>query len=237
MPPATTDERVIKGAKLAAAKAALKLVRKNMLLGVGTGSTVNLFIELLASSDIELRGAVPSSQATRQALEKHNLPIVLPQQVESIPLYIDGADQINHDLEMIKGGGGALTGEKILAHMSQRVVCIADENKYVREFNHYLPIEIVSFGYSLVCAEMKKLGGDPRIRKNYLSDYGNPIIDVYDLKIWRAKRVESIINEFPGVISNGLFALRPADQLLLGLVTGKVTTIGVQGLARSSSSL
>ncbi|MCA8837155.1 MAG: ribose-5-phosphate isomerase RpiA [Proteobacteria bacterium] len=225
MPTVISDPKLIKRAKLAAAKAAVKHVRDDMILGVGTGSTVNLFIAALAASPICVQGAVPSSQATRKKLEENDIPVIAPQKVSSLPLYVDGADQINRDFEMIKGGGGALTGEKILAQMSSRMICIADENKFVREFDFPLPLEILSIAYSMVCEEITKLGGRPVLRKDFVSDYGNIVIDVHDFRIWRAKRLEVVLNEIPGIVSNGLFSIRPADMLLLGLSSGKVSTL------------
>ncbi len=225
MPAVISDPKLVKRAKLAAAKAAVKHVRDDMIVGVGTGSTVNLFIAALAASPICIKGAVPSSLATRKKLEENDIPVIAPQKVSSLPLYIDGADQINRDFEMIKGGGGALTGEKILAQMSSRMICIADENKFVREFDYPLPMEIISIAYSMVCEEITKLGGKPLLRKDFLTDYGNVVIDVHDFRIWRPKRLEVVLNEISGIVCNGLFAIRPADVLLLGLAGGKVSTM------------
>ena len=211
-------------AKQAAAEAAVAYVEDGIILGVGTGSTVNHFIRAVADSSIKLAGAVPSSVATRRLLDESGIKVIEPQEAQAMPLYVDGADQVNRALEMIKGGGGALTGEKILVGMSGKFVCIADESKLVDKFTFPLPIEVIPLGQALVSEEVRRLGGQP-VPRDGRSDYGNVIIDAHGIDIAEPRRQEQELDSMPGVVTNGIFALRPADVLLLGSLDGQVATI------------
>ncbi|OWY38497.1 ribose 5-phosphate isomerase A [Xenophilus sp. AP218F] len=207
--------------KLAVAKKALEFVPEDAVIGVGTGSTVNLFIEELATIKGRIKGAVSSSEASTARLKAHHIPVYDLNEVEKLAVYIDGADEINHYLHMIKGGGAALTREKIVAGAADEFICIADENKYVTMLGAFpLPIEVIPMARSYVARELVKLGGHPELRQGVTTDNGNVIVDVHGLKIMKPVELEEIINNIAGVVTCGLFARRRADVLLLGKQSG-----------------
>ncbi len=199
------------------AKAALKYIEDDMVIGVGTGSTVNFFIEYLAAIKHRIEGAVASSVATETLLKNHQIPLINLNSTGGIPIYIDGADEATKHLSLIKGGGGALTREKIIASASEQFICIADDSKLVDILGKFpLPIEVVPLAQSYVAREIVKLGGQPRLREGFTSDNGNIILDVHNLSIQQPAELEQTINNISGVLTNGLFARRRADVLLLG---------------------
>lgn len=207
--------------KLAVAKKAIEFVPDDSIVGVGTGSTVNLFIEELAAIKGRIRGAVSSSDASTARLKAHHIPVFDLNEVDALPVYIDGADEINHHLHMIKGGGAALTREKIVASVAEQFICIADETKYVTMLGGFpLPIEVIPMARSYVARELVKLGGHPELRQGVTTDNGNVILDVHGLKIQKPVELEEIINHLAGVVTCGLFARRRADVLVLGRQSG-----------------
>ena len=202
--------------KREAAAAALEYVDDEMTLGVGTGSTVNHFIDLLAERRIHIRGAVASSDATEERLRSHNIPVRELNDTGDLPLYVDGADEFTQGRQLIKGGGGALTREKIVAGASERFICIADSSKRVGVLGAFpLPVEVIPMARSFVGRQLARLGGDPRLRTGTTTDNGNVILDVHGLEIMEPIKMERRINDIPGVVCNGLFALRGADQVLV----------------------
>ena len=207
--------------KRAAAAAALKYVEDHSIVGIGTGSTANHFIDLLAQSMIPLKGTVASSIASAERLQSHGIKVMELNQTGPLDLYVDGADESNAKLHLIKGGGGALTREKIVAAASQKFVCIADESKLVDVMGKFpLPVEVIPMAQSYVAREMVKLGGHPSLRTGYTTDNGNIILDVEGLEILDPVKLESQINQIVGVVTVGLFASRPADVLILGTPGG-----------------
>lgn len=207
--------------KIESAKAALKYIQDDEIIGIGTGSTVNCFIDLLADHKHRIKAAVSSSIASTKKLEALGIEVIDLNNAESVPVYIDGADESNHQLELIKGGGGALSREKIIAAVADKFVCIADESKYVKTLGEFpLPVEVLPMSRSYVARELVKLGGDPVYRHDFVTDNGNVILDVYNLEITQAKILESKINQITGVVTNGLFAERPADHLILATESG-----------------
>ena len=211
--------------KQAVAKAALDYLTprlgSNSIIGVGTGSTANFFIDLLADIRAEFDGAVASSDATAERLKAHGIPVYDLNSASNLEFYIDGADEANEHLELIKGGGAALTREKIIAAVAQTFICIADESKKVDILGQYpLPVEVIPMARSHVGREIVKLGGDPVYRDGVTTDNGNIIIDIYNLDISQPIKVEGQLNQIVGVVTNGLFARRPADLLLLGTASG-----------------
>lgn len=207
--------------KKAAALAALDYIKPGTVLGVGTGSTVNHFIDALISVKGKIDGAVASSVATAERLKKHGIPVLELNATGDLPLYVDGADEATRHLHLIKGGGGALTREKIVAQASEKFVCIIDESKLVDVLGRYpLPIEVVPMARSLVGRELVKLGGEPVLRQGFSTDNDNIIIDVHNLKILNPVETEEKLNQIPGVVTNGLFARRPADVLLVASASG-----------------
>ncbi|RKT62370.1 ribose-5-phosphate isomerase [Azonexus fungiphilus] len=191
------------------------------IIGVGTGSTANFFIDALAAHKDRYRGAVASSEATRKRLESHGIAVLDLNDVDCIPIYVDGADEIDAGLNMIKGGGGALTREKIVAAVAERFVCIADGSKLVDTMGKFpLPVEVIPMARAHVARQLTKLGGTPVLREGFVTDNGNLILDVRGLSISDPKGLEAQINQIVGVVTNGLFAMRPADLLLLGTDTG-----------------
>ncbi|QGX40195.1 ribose-5-phosphate isomerase RpiA [Permianibacter aggregans] len=202
--------------KRQAALAALAYVEEDTILGVGTGSTTNCFIDLLAEKGIRLKACVSSSKATEQRLRDHGYEVIDLNQAGTIPLYVDGADETDAKRQLIKGGGAALTREKICAAAAQQFVCIVDQSKLVPQLGKFpLPVEVIPMARSLVARELVKLGGDPVYREGVTTDNGNVILDVWHLDITDAKALEQKINNLPGVVTNGLFALRPADRVLI----------------------
>ena len=210
--------------KQQAAEAALQYIEENTIVGVGTGSTVNHFIDALASRKAEIDGAVSSSEASTERLKQHGIPVYDLNAVDNIPVYVDGADESDHGLNLIKGGGGALTREKIIAAVSEKFVCIADESKWVNVLGAFpLPVEVIPMARSYVAREIVKLGGDPVYREGFITDNGNIILDVHNMYIAEPKILESKLNAITGVVTNGLFAHRGADVLLLGSPDGVKT--------------
>jgi len=214
--------------KQAVAKAAIDYISPRLnsssIIGVGTGSTANCFIDLLAAIRNDFDGAVASSNATAERLKSHGIPVYELNSTADLEFYVDGADETNGQLELIKGGGGALTREKIVAEVAQTFICIADESKKVDILGEFpLPLEVLPMARSHVGREIVKLGGDPVYRDGFTTDNGNIIIDVYNLDLSRPIQVEERLNQIVGVVTNGLFARRPADLLLLGTKTGVQT--------------
>jgi len=209
--------------KKAASQAALEYVENDSLLGVGTGSTVNVFIELLAKSGIRIEGCVASSVATATLLEHHHFKVMDLNLSGQLELYIDGTDEVNPAFQLIKGGGGALTREKIIAGASKKFICIADSSKEVNVLGEFpLPIEIIPMARSFVSREIVRLGADPEYREGPPTDNGNIIVDCYGFSITDPIALEAELNAIPGVVTNGLFARRPADALLIGHDDGRV---------------
>lgn len=207
--------------KREAARAALKYLQPGEILGVGTGSTVNLFIELLRPHVADIPGAVSSSEASSARLQAIGIPVVDLNQAGALSLYVDGADEANRHLQLIKGGGGALTREKIIAGAAKTFVCIVDASKQVEALGRFpLPVEVIPMARSFVAREMVRLGGSPELRAGFVSDNGNPILDVHGLEILEPLALETRINQIPGVVSVGLFAHRPADLLIVGGADG-----------------
>ena len=203
--------------KIQAAKAALKYIEDDMVIGIGTGSTVNHFIHALASIKHRIDGCVASSKATEALLRSCHIPVLNLNAVDDLPLYIDGADEVNAQHEMIKGGGGALTQEKIIAAAAKKFICIVDESKVVNRLGLFpLAVEVIPMARSFVARELVKLGGDPEYREGFISDNGNIILDVFNLEITTLMQLEDAINCIPGVVENGLFAKRRADVVLIG---------------------
>ncbi|MBS0357680.1 MAG: ribose-5-phosphate isomerase RpiA [Proteobacteria bacterium] len=203
--------------KQAAALQAIHYIEEDTVVGVGTGSTTNYFIDALAQIKHKIEGAVPSSLATEKRLREKGIPIVDLNSVSSLPVYVDGADECNHLLELIKGGGGALTREKIIAAVSRKFICITDESKLVKMLGNFpLPIEVIPMARSYVARQIVKLGGDPVYREGFVTDNGNVILDIHNLKIMEPIKLEQTLNNIVGVVTNGLFAARPADLVLLG---------------------
>jgi ribose 5-phosphate isomerase A len=207
--------------KQAAAKAAIERVPEGSIIGVGTGSTANCFIAALGEVRQRLKGAVASSEATARRLAALGIPVLDLNEIEALPVYFDGADEVNRGLAMIKGGGGALTREKIVAAVAREFVCIADESKLVEVLGRFpLPVEVIPMARTHVARELRKLGGDPRWRQGFTTDNGNVILDVHGLEIHEPETLESTLNQIVGVVTNGLFARRGADVLVLGTSRG-----------------
>jgi ribose 5-phosphate isomerase A len=209
--------------KKQAAEAALDYVDGGVI-GVGTGSTVNHFIDYLATIKGRIEGAVSSSEVSTERMRAHGIPVFDLNAVGELALYVDGADESNQQLQLIKGGGGALTREKIVAAASKRFVCIADESKLVSLLGAFpLPVEVIPMARSYVGRELVKLGGTPVWREGFITDNGNLILDVQGLQIMEPAKLEQQINNLAGVVTCGIFALRPADVLILGSAQGPRT--------------
>lgn len=212
--------------KKQAAEAALAYVEGGVI-GVGTGSTVNHFIDALATVKGKIEGAVSSSEVSTERLKGHGIPVFDLNAVGGLALYVDGADETNADLSLIKGGGGALTREKIVAAASERFICIADASKLVDVLGAFpLPVEVIPMARSLVARQLVKLGGTPVWREGFITDNGNVILDVQGLQIMEPMKLEQQINNLAGVVTCGIFALRGADVLILGAEGGPKTIVG-----------
>jgi ribose 5-phosphate isomerase A len=210
--------------KKAAAEAALEYVESGMIVGIGTGSTANHFIDLLAGMKGKIDGTVASSEASAERLRGHGIEVMDLNSAGQLALYVDGADESNRHLHLIKGGGGALTREKIVAGASDKFVCIADESKLVDVLGAFpLPVEVIPMARSLVARELVKMGGQPVLREGFTTDNGNIILDVHNLQIMEPEKMETEINQIPGVVTVGIFAHRGADVLILGTPDGAKT--------------
>lgn len=218
----TQDEQ-----KRAAAAAAIQHIPVGCIVGVGTGSTANYFIDELAKIKNKIEGAVASSDATAQRLKSYGIEVLDLNNVIDLPVYVDGADEITEHLHMIKGGGGALTREKIVAAVARKFICITDQSKLVNVLGNFpLPIEVIPMARSYVAREIVLLGGQPALRRGFITDNGNVILDVHNLQIMNPVELETTLNQITGVVTNGLFARRSADTLLLGTDNG-VRTITI----------
>lgn len=216
-----TQDELKQAVGRAAAEYVVQRVKAGSVIGVGTGSTANCFIDALAENKAHFRGAVASSEATRQRLEAHGFVVLDLNDVEDLPVYVDGADEVDVGLNMIKGGGGALTREKIVAAVAREFVCIADGSKLVEVMGNFpLPVEVIPMARAHVARQLTKLGGRPVLRAGFVTDNGNVILDVHGLRITQPKVLEAEINQIVGVVTNGLFAVQPASLLLLGTAEG-----------------
>lgn len=212
----TQDEQ-----KRAVAAAAIQYIPIGSIVGVGTGSTANYFIDELAKIKHQIEGAVASSDATAQRLKEHGVEVLDLNSITDIPVYVDGSDEITEHLHMIKGGGGALTREKIVAAVARKFICIADQSKLVEVLGNFpLPIEVIPMARSYVAREIVLLGGQPALRQGFKTDNGNVILDIHGMRIMNPVELETKLNQITGVVTNGLFALRPANVLLLGTDSG-----------------
>ena len=210
--------------KRVAAQAAIEYVAQGGIIGVGTGSTVNHFIDELASIKNRIEGAVSSSETSTERLKSHGITVFDLNETGDLDVYVDGADESNQQLHLIKGGGGALTREKIIAGASKKFVCIADESKLVDVLGAFpLPVEVIPMARSFVAREIVKIGGTPVWREGFVTDNGNVILDVQELRIEQPLALEQQLNNIAGVVTVGIFALRPADVLILGTPQGPRT--------------
>jgi ribose 5-phosphate isomerase A len=210
--------------KKKAAHAALEAIKPGQFIGLGSGSTVNYFIEALSAIKHKIEGVVAASLLTEKQLKQQKIPVLDLNLVGKLTLYIDGADEVNSQLQLIKGGGGALTREKIIAAASEQFICIADESKYVALLGQgALPIEVIPMARSYVAREIVKLGGFPIYRENFVTDNGNVILDTQGWDFTDPIRLERLLNNIPGIVCNGLFAQRPANKLLLATNDGVKT--------------
>lgn len=211
----------INAQKKAAAEAALDYIQIGDIIGVGTGSTANYFIDALATIKHRIDGAVASSEASAMRLRAHGIAVLELNDIGALRIYVDGADAATKHLHLIKGGNGALTREKIVAHTAEKFICIADQSKLVDRLGAFpLPLEVIPMAQSMVARQLVKLGGQPQLRADFITDNGNIIIDVGNLDIENPVALERQINQIPGVITVGLFAIRAADVLLLGTANG-----------------
>lgn len=211
--------------KKSAAEAALEYIKPGMIVGVGSGSTVNYFIDALKSVKGKIEAVVASSNASAERLKALSIPLIDLNSVGELPIYVDGADEINSAKQMIKGGGGALTREKIVAAVAKQFICIADQTKQVDLLGYFpVAIEVIPMARSYVARQIVKLGGDPIYRQGFVTDNGNNILDIYNLKILSPTDIEKQLNDIVGIVTNGIFAMRPADVLLLATPQGVVTS-------------
>ena len=211
--------------KRQSAEKAYEIIKKDLnrdtVLGIGTGTTTNYFIEIINKENLDVKGAVCSSDASKELLSSSNIEILSLNDVYKIDFYIDGADEFNSRKELIKGGGGALTKEKILAHFSQTFICIVDDSKYSDLLGNFpVPIEVIELARSAISREIMKIGGKPVYRNNFITDNGNQIIDVHHLDLKVPYEMEQLINSIPGVVENGIFSHRKADIILLSTDDG-----------------
>jgi len=210
--------------KQAVAREAIRYVVDDAVIGVGSGSTANFFIDELGKVKNRIAGAVASSEKTTERLKRHGIRLLDLNGVDELPVYVDGADEITEHLAMIKGGGGALTREKIVAAVAKKFVCIADESKLVPVLGKFpLPVEVIPMARAYVARQIVRLGGQPKLREGFATDNGNIVLDVWGLSILNPVELEAIINNITGVVTNGLFARRGADVLLLGTMSGVKT--------------
>lgn len=210
--------------KRAVAQAAIAHVPTDCIVGVGTGSTANFFIDELGKIKHKIQGAVASSEVSAKRLQSHGIEVISLNDAGTLPVYVDGADEITHHLHMVKGGGGALTREKIVAAASRKFVCVCDASKLVDVLGKFpLPIEVIPMARSYVARQLVALGGQPKLREGFTTDNGNLILDVQGLQILNPVELETTLNNITGVVTNGLFARRPADVLLLGTLDGVKT--------------
>ncbi len=213
--------------KRAVALAAIAYVPDDCIVGVGTGSTANYFIDELAKIKHKVRAAVASSEASAQRLQGHGIKVVSLNDAGTLPVYVDGADEITRHMHMVKGGGGALTREKIVAAASKKFICVCDQSKLVDVLGKFpLPIEVIPMARSYVARQLVVLGGQPQLREGFTTDNGNLILDVHGLSIVNPVELEAVLNNIAGVVTNGLFARRAADVLLLGTANGVQTITG-----------
>ena len=219
-----TQDELKKATAEAALERILPHLEDDMIIGIGTGSTANFFIDALAEHKTKFDGCVASSEASAERLKGHGIPVYDLNSVASLRFYIDGADETNEHLHLIKGGGAALTREKIVAAVSEEFICIADGSKKVDVLGQFpLPVEVIPMARSYVARELVKLGGDPAYREGVVTDNGNVILDVWNMQITDPVAIENKINQIIGVVTNGLFAARPANVLLLGMEDGVKT--------------
>jgi ribose 5-phosphate isomerase A len=203
--------------KQSAARAAITHIPEGSVVGIGTGSTVEFFIAALSGIKGRIRGAVSSSRASTRLLRSHGIPVMDLNSVEDLPVYVDGADEVTRQRAMIKGGGGALTGEKIVGATARTFICIADTTKLVDVLGTApVPVEVIPLARAYVAREIRKLGGRPEWRREFTTDYGNDILDVHGLVIPDPPEMETVLNQISGVVTNGIFARRPADVVILG---------------------
>lgn len=203
------------------AKAAIKYIEDNSIVGVGTGSTVNFFIEELGKIKDRIKGAISSSVASEELLKQQGIPVLSLNDVNEIPVYVDGADETTEQRHLIKGGGGALTREKIVAAASKQFVCIVDDSKLVPVLGNFpLPIEVIPMAQNHVARQLAKLGGQPKLREGFVTDNSNLILDVHNMKIEKPVELEQELNGIVGVVTNGLFAQRAADIVLIASNNG-----------------
>jgi ribose 5-phosphate isomerase A len=203
------------------AKAALDFVEDDIIVGIGSGSTVNCFIDELATIKHKIDATVASSVATQNRLKDHGIPVIDLNVAGTLSLYVDGADEVNQYREMLKGGGGALTREKICASCSKKVICIVDDSKRVKRLGSFpLAVEVIPMARSYVAREMVKLGGSPEYREGFVTDNGNIILDIHNLDIEKPIELEQCINNIAGVVCNGLFAQRIADKVIMATSAG-----------------
>lgn len=207
--------------KKSAALDAIKFIKNVDVVGVGTGSTINYFIDALAEIKGQIGACVASSEATEKRLKSHGIPVEPLNSVSNLEIYVDGADEFNEHLYLIKGGGGALTREKVIASAAKQFICVVDQSKHVDVLGGFpLPVEVISMARSYVAREIVKLGGDPVYRKGFITDNGNVIVDIHNLNILDPVQLEATINNIPGVVCNGLFAKRRADQIIIANESG-----------------
>ncbi|AAU26201.1 TPA: ribose-5-phosphate isomerase RpiA [Legionella pneumophila] len=207
--------------KIKAAKAAIAYIEDDMVIGVGTGSTVNFFIKELAAIKHKIEACVASSKATEALLRAEGIPVIDLNSVQDLPIYVDGADEVNERGEMIKGGGGALTREKIVANVATQFICIVDESKVVKRLGEFpVAVEVIPMARSFVARQIVKLGGDPEYREGFVTDNGNIILDVFNLSFSTPMALEDSLNVIPGVVENGVFAKRLADKVLVASASG-----------------
>jgi ribose 5-phosphate isomerase A len=225
--PATVEAAMIQDElKQAVAREAIKYVVEDAVIGVGTGSTANFFIDELVKIKGRIAGAVASSEKSAERLKNHGIRLFDLNGVNELPVYVDGADEITEHLAMIKGGGGALTREKIVAAVAKKFVCIVDESKLVPVLGKFpVPVEVIPMARAYVARQMVKLGGQPKLREGFTTDNGNIVLDVWSLSILNPVELETAVNNITGIVANGLFARRGADVLLLGTKTGVRTIV------------